>query len=72
LARSGGHASAWSGEWSGERIVQGVLIVIGGVVIAAMFFVLYVRAIVAERRAEQLAEKLEELRSGVIGKPGPD
>lgn len=72
MARSGGHASAYGSERSGERIVQGVLIVIGGVVVAAMLFVLYVRAIVAERRAEQLAQKLEELRSGVIGKPGSD
>lgn len=42
--------------------MQGVLTVIGGVFLAAMFLVLYVRAVVAERRAEALTRELEELR----------
>ena len=42
--------------------MQGVLIVIGGVFLAAMFFVLYIRAISAEHRAEALTRELEEAR----------
>ena len=44
--------------------VQGVLIVIGGVFLAAMFFVLYIRAISAEHHAETLAQELKEVREG--------
>lgn len=44
--------------------MQGVLIVTGGVFLAAMFLVLYVRASVAERRAEELQKELDELRRG--------
>lgn len=40
----------------------GVGIVIGCVFLAAMFFVLYVRAVSAERRAEDLARELEDKR----------
>lgn len=40
----------------------GVGIVIGCVFLAAMFFVLYVRAVSAERRAEDLARELEDMR----------
>ena len=42
--------------------MQGVLIVIGCVVLAAMFFVLYIRAISAEKQAQALAQELEDLR----------
>jgi uncharacterized membrane protein YidH (DUF202 family) len=42
--------------------VQGVLIVIGGVLLAAMFLVLYVRATVAERRADALQRELDDAR----------
>lgn len=42
--------------------MQGVLIVIGGVFLAAMFFVLYIRAISAERRLEALTQELEDMR----------
>jgi hypothetical protein len=45
-----------------EDGVQGVLIVIGGLVLAAMFFVLYIRAIAAERRADLLSAELQALR----------
>lgn len=48
--------------------MQGVLIVIGGVFLAAMFFVLYIRAISAERRAEELAGELAELRAEKSGR----
>ena len=44
--------------------MQGVLIVIGGVFLAAMFFVLYIRAISAEHHAETLAQELKEVREG--------
>jgi hypothetical protein len=47
--------------------VQGVLIAIGGVMLAAMFFVLYVRATVAERRAAVLEKELKATRSIVNG-----
>jgi len=47
--------------------VQGVLIVIGGVFLAAMFFVLYIRAISAERRLEALTQELEDMRNGDRG-----
>ena len=43
--------------------MQGVLIVIGGVFLAAMFFVLYIRAISAERRLEALTQELEDMRT---------
>lgn len=42
--------------------MQGVLIVIGGVFVAAMFLVLYIRTTVAERRAAMLQEQLDKLR----------
>jgi hypothetical protein len=42
--------------------VSGVLIVIGGVFLAGMFLVLYVRATVAERRAEALQRQLDDVR----------
>jgi len=42
--------------------VIGVLLVIGGLFVTAMFFVLYVRAISAERRADILSAELEALR----------
>tara|TARA_R110000868_G_scaffold181050_9_gene421837 strand:+ start:4425 stop:4571 length:147 start_codon:yes stop_codon:yes gene_type:complete len=42
--------------------VVGVLLVIGGLFLAAMFFVLYVRAVSAERRADMLSAELEALR----------
>ena len=53
-------------KWKWETSVQGVLIVIGGVFLAAMFFVLYIRAIAAERRAEELASELAELRAQLL------
>lgn len=40
----------------------GVLIVIGAIVLAAMFLVLYVRAIVAEKRADRLSAEIKILR----------
>lgn len=40
----------------------GVLLVIGGLIVTAMFFVLYVRAVSAERRADMLLAELEALR----------
>ena len=40
----------------------GVLIVIGAIVLAAMFFVLYVRAIAAEKRADVLSAEVATLR----------
>lgn len=40
----------------------GVLIVIGGIMLAAMFLVLYVRAKVAEGRADALERELEDMR----------
>ncbi|MDO8423949.1 MAG: hypothetical protein Q7S99_17500 [Parvibaculum sp.] len=40
----------------------GVLLVIGGLIVTAMFFVLYVRAVSAERRADMLSAELEALR----------
>lgn len=43
--------------------MQGVLIVVGGVILAAMFFVLYIRAISAERRLEALTQELEDMRN---------
>lgn len=46
----------------GETGVLGVGIVIGCVFLAAMFFVLYIRAVSAERRAEDLARELEDMR----------
>ncbi len=49
-------------EVSGGARVLGVGIVIGCVFLAAMFFVLYVRAVSAERRAEDLARELEDMR----------
>tara|TARA_R110000868_G_scaffold129378_9_gene338132 strand:+ start:2142 stop:2288 length:147 start_codon:yes stop_codon:yes gene_type:complete len=42
--------------------VVGVLLVIGGLIVTAMFFVLYVRAVSAERRADMLSAELEALR----------
>ena len=42
--------------------VIGVLIVIGAIVLAAMFFVLYVRAIAAEKRADVLSAEVATLR----------
>ncbi|MDO8290124.1 MAG: hypothetical protein Q7T44_12980 [Parvibaculum sp.] len=42
--------------------VSGVLIVIGAIVLAAMFFVLYVRAIAAEKRADTLSAEIKMLR----------
>ena len=42
--------------------MQGVLIVMGGMFLAAMFFVLYIRAISAEHRAKTLALELEDAR----------
>lgn len=42
--------------------MQGVLFVIGGIMLAAMFLVLYVRATVAEGRADALERELEEMR----------
>jgi len=41
----------------------GVLIVIGAIVLAAMFFVLYVRAIAAEKRADMLSAEVATLRA---------
>tara|TARA_R110000824_G_scaffold118960_18_gene272495 strand:+ start:14805 stop:15038 length:234 start_codon:yes stop_codon:yes gene_type:complete len=60
-------------KWKWEMSVQGVLIVIGGVFLAAMFFVLYIRAIAAERRAEELASELAELRAqSLLTKPNSE
>lgn len=42
--------------------MQGVLIVIGGVFLAAMFLVLYVRATTAEHRADALQKEIDDLR----------
>lgn len=42
--------------------MQGVLFVIGGIMLAAMFLVLYVRATVAEGRADALERELEKIR----------
>ncbi|MGV8995440.1 MAG: hypothetical protein ACOH12_00655 [Parvibaculaceae bacterium] len=42
--------------------VFGVLIVIGAIILAAMFFVLYVRAIAAENRADMLSADVAALR----------
>ena len=42
--------------------MQGVLIVVGCVFLAAMFFVLYIRAISAERRLEAVTQELEDMR----------
>lgn len=42
--------------------MQGVLIAIGGVFLAAIFLVLYVRATVAEARATALEKEIEETR----------
>jgi hypothetical protein len=47
--------------------MQGVLIAMGGVFLAAMFLVLWIRATVAEARARTLEKELEELRSRLPG-----
>lgn len=48
------------------NVMQGVLIAIGGVLLAAMFLILYARAKVAETRNAALEKELEILRR----KPG--
>lgn len=53
----------------GEAGVIGVLIVIGAIVLAAMFFVLYVRAIAAEKRADVLAAEVTALREELNKRP---
>lgn len=47
--------------------MQGVLIAMGGVFLAAMFLVLWIRATVAEARARTLEKELGELRSRLPG-----
>ncbi len=42
--------------------MQGVLIAMGGVFLAAMFLVLWIRATVAEARVRTLEEEIEALR----------
>ncbi|MES1991851.1 MAG: hypothetical protein V4441_13000 [Pseudomonadota bacterium] len=48
--------------FEGAKSVIGVLIVIGAIILAAMFFVLYVRAIAAEKRADVLSNEIAMLR----------